>query len=391
MALAHQHVQAFTQAKVSTKKLCRVSAAKKAVVRRSVRAPVKTMAVQTLEEVKNSMFADNQLQLLRPGVDDPDSIRARFHKMIRNAQNSICAAVEEMDGSGQKFRRDEWVRAGGGGGVTAVMQVGAAAEERRRGEEGKVWEKAGIAVSAVYGTMPGDAYRAAIGRDVPVDADDRVPFFVTGISCVMHPWNPHCPTMHFNYRLFETFDFKGIPGQWWFGGGTDITPCYVDEEDMKHFHSTYKAVCDRHDPEFYPKFKQWCDEYFTIRHRGEMRGLGGIFFDDLNDRDPEKIFAFATDCANHVVEAYLPIIARHKEQPYSVKEKEWQQIRRGKYAEYNVIYDRGTIFGLQTGGRTESILMSLPLTASWQYDHEPAPGTPEAEFMDACRHPRNWI
>jgi coproporphyrinogen III oxidase len=240
--------------------------------------------------------------------------------------------------------------------------------------------------------MPAEAYRAAVGHDVKnLKNDDRVPFFAAGISSVMHPWNPHCPTMHFNYRYFETDDWNGIPGQWWFGGGTDITPSYLVEEDMKHFHGVYKEVCDRHDPEFHPKFKKWCDEYFLIKHRNEMRGLGGIFFDDLNDRDPEKILAFSTDAVNHVVDAYVPIVKKHMNDPYTPEEKHWQQVRRGRYVEFNLVYDRGTTFGLKTGGRIESILMSLPKTAGWEYDYTPAPGTPEAEFLDACKNPRDYV
>ncbi|GAB4824045.1 hypothetical protein N2152v2_011091 [Parachlorella kessleri] len=315
--------------------------------------------------------------LVRKDGDSPDTMRSRFEKMIRAAQDSIVAAVEEVDG--KKFQQTAWVREGGGGGITRVLQ------------NGNVWEKAGVAVSVVYGTMPASAYRAAVGRAVPIEEDDKVPFFATGISSVMHPWNPHCPTMHFNYRYFETAEFKGIPPQWWFGGGSDITPSFVDVEDLKHFHGTYKAVCDRHDPEFYPKFKKNADEYFKILHRGETRGLGGIFYDDLRDREPEQLLAFASDCANNITEAYLPIVRRHKDDPYTEQEKRWQQMRRGRYVEFNLVYDRGTTFGLKTGGRIESILMSLPLTAGWEYDYQPEAGSKEAEFLDAARNPREWV
>jgi coproporphyrinogen III oxidase len=177
----------------------------------------------------------------------------------------------------------------------------------------------------------------------------------------------------------------------WFGGGTDITPCYIDEVDMKHFHGTYKAVCDRHDPNYYKKFKDWTDRYFLIQHRGERRGLRGIFFDDLNDRDPEEIFEFCKDAVNHVVPAYCPIIEKHKNDPFTEEQKQWQQLRRGRYAEFNLVYDRGTIFGLKTDGRIESILMSLPETASWLYDHHPERGSPEADFLDAAKNPRDWV
>ena len=221
-----------------------------------------------------------------------------------------------------------------------------------------------------------------------------VPFFAAGISSVMHPHNPMAPTMHFNYRYFETdapAGVEGAPRAWWFGGGTDLTPSYLFKEDVSHFHGTYKKVCDDHDSAFYPKFKAWCDDYFLIKHRGERRGLGGVFFDDMNDRDPDKLLAFATDCAAAVVPAYVPLVSKHKDDKFTPQQKEWQQLRRGRYVEFNLVYDRGTTFGLKTGGRIESILMSLPLTARWEYDQHPAPGSPEADLLDACKNPRAWV
>ena len=318
--------------------------------------------------------------LLRPGKDSDSSTKAKFEKVIRDAQDSICKAIEDIDGT--KFRQDTWVREDGGGGITRVMQ------------DGNVWEKAGVNVSVVYGSMPPEAYRAATGNADALKGKDnlgRVPFFAAGISSVMHPRNPHAPTMHFNYRYFETEEWNGLPGQWWFGGGTDITPSYVDVDDMKHFHGTYKKVCDRHDPTYHAKFKKWCDDYFLIGHRGERRGLGGIFFDDLNDKDPETILKFSTDAVNSVVESYCPIVVKHKDDAFTPEQKEWQQLRRGRYVEFNLVYDRGTTFGLKTGGRIESILMSLPLTASWMYDKQPVPGSPEADLLDACKNPRTWV
>lgn len=314
-------------------------------------------------------------------ADSVDSIRGRFERMIREAQDSVCAAIESVDGGG-KFKEDVWSRPGGGGGISRVLQDGA------------VWEKAGVNVSVVYGVMPPEAYRAA----KPVENGDLkpgpVPFFAAGISSVLHPKNPFAPTLHFNYRYFETDapqDAPGAPRQWWFGGGTDLTPAYIFEEDVKHFHSVQKAACDKFNGEFYPRFKKWCDDYFYIKHRGERRGLGGIFFDDLNAYDQEMLLAFATECANSVIPAYIPIIERRKDTPFTDRHKAWQQLRRGRYVEFNLVYDRGTTFGLKTGGRIESILVSLPLTARWEYDHQPEEGSEEWKLLDACINPKEWI
>ena len=292
-------------------------------------------------------------------------------------QAAICKAIEELDGEG-KFREDAWVRENGGGGISKVLSGG------------KVFEKAGVNLSVVYGTMPQEALKAATERGADrtkgMKPGEKIPFFACGLSSVMHPRNPFAPTMHFNYRYFETDG-----GVWWFGGGTDITPSYLDVGDMKHFHGTYKTACDKHDETFYPKFKKWADDYFTITHRGETRGLGGIFFDDLNDRDPEKLLAFAQDGLNAVVPAYVPIVAKHKDDAFTPAQKDWQLLRRGRYTEFNLVYDRGTIFGLKTGGRIESILMSLPETARWEYDHYPAPGSKEEEIMKLFKNPRDWV
>ncbi len=307
--------------------------------------------------------------------DEGGSMRVRFEAMIREAQDNICKEVEKIDGG--KFREDAWVRENGGGGISRVLQGG------------NVFEKAGVNVSVVYGTMPPEAVAAAsargVTRDVGYAPGEPVPFFAAGISSVMHPWNPMAPTMHFNYRYFET-----DRGLWWFGGGTDLTPAYLFEEDARHFHGQLKQTCDRHDPEYYPKFKKWCDDYFLIKHRNERRGLGGIFFDDLNDRPADEILAFSTDCANTVCDAYLPIVERRKDEKFTDEQKNWQQLRRARYVEYNLVYDRGTVFGLKTGGRIESILMSLPLTARWEYDHSPEKGSWEDKTLEALINPREW-
>ncbi|XP_062185031.1 oxygen-dependent coproporphyrinogen-III oxidase, chloroplastic-like [Phragmites australis] len=315
------------------------------------------------------------------------SVRERFEAMIRRVQDEVCAALEEADGSGARFVEDVWSRPGGGGGISRVLQ------------DGHVFEKAGVNVSIVYGVMPPDAYRAAKGKPGKNGVADEqkpgpVPFFAAGISSVLHPKNPFAPTLHFNYRYFETDapkDAPGSPRQWWFGGGTDLTPSYIIEEDVKHFHSVQKQACDKFDPNFYPKFKKWCDDYFYIKHRNERRGLGGIFFDDLNNYDQEMLLGFATECADSVLPAYIPIIERRKDTPFNEEHKAWQQLRRGRYVEFNLVYDRGTTFGLKTGGRIESILVSLPLTARWQYDHKPEEGTEEWKLLDTCMNPKEWI
>jgi len=317
--------------------------------------------------------------LVREG-DGPDGnypMRSRFEKLCRDAQIEITKAIEEIDGDA-KFQEDAWTRANGGGGMSRVMSGG------------KVFEKAGVNLSVVYGSMPQEALQAATERGVDrakgMAPGERVPFFACGLSSVMHPKNPFCPTMHFNYRYFETDG-----GVWWFGGGTDITPSYINEDDMKHFHGTYKEVCDKHDPKYYEEFKSWADRYFVVQHRNETRGLGGIFFDDQNNKDPEEHFEFSKDCLNSVVKAYGPIIEKHKNDEFTKEQKEWQLMRRGRYVEFNLVYDRGTVFGLKTGGRIESILMSLPETARWEYNKIPEEGSPEADFIDACKNPREWV
>ncbi|WJX65129.1 coproporphyrinogen oxidase [Trifolium repens] len=340
---------------------------------------VKVKATVSIE--KETPETERPDTFLRGSEDGASSVRFRFEKMIREAQDSVCNAIEIADGGG-KFKEDVWSRPGGGGGISRVLQDGA------------VWEKAGVNVSVVYGQMPPDAYRAAKGGAANDQKPGPIPFFAAGISSVLHPKNPFAPTLHFNYRYFETDapkDAPGAPRQWWFGGGTDLTPAYIFEEDVKHFHSVQKKACDKFDPTFYPQFKKWCDDYFYIKHRDERRGLGGIFFDDLNDYDQEMLLSFATECANSVIPAYIPIIEKRKDLPFTDHQKAWQQLRRGRYVEFNLVYDRGTTFGLKTGGRIESILVSLPLTARWEYDHKPEVGSEEWKLLDACINPKEWI
>ncbi|KAK6936180.1 Coproporphyrinogen III oxidase, aerobic [Dillenia turbinata] len=346
---------------------------------------IRSMAVAIEKEKPESERPDTFLRetdssLSSSSSSPTTSVRARFEKMIREVQDSVCETIEKTDGVG-KFKEDVWSRPGGGGGISRVLQ------------DGGVWEKAGVNVSVVYGVMPPEAYRAATASAADVKPGP-VPFFAAGISSVLHPKNPFAPTLHFNYRYFETDapkDAPGAPRSWWFGGGTDFTPAYIFEEDVKHFHSVQKNACDKFDPSFYPRFKKWCDDYFFIKHRGERRGLGGIFFDDLNNYDQEMLLSFATECANSVISAYIPVIEKRKDTPFTDHNKAWQQLRRGRYVEFNLVYDRGTTFGLKTGGRIESILVSLPLTARWEYDHQPEVGSEEWKLLDACINPKEWI
>eukprot|EP00124_Ichthyophonus_hoferi_P005041 Ihof_evm1s649 gene=Ihof_evmTU1s649 len=280
-------------------------------------------------------------------VNENSPMKLRMEDMVMRAQAKICRGVQKMDGKA-KFKVDKWARKEGGGGVTCILS------------EGAVWEKAGVAVSAVYGTLSAGAAATMRERGKTLEEGDQ--FFATGISLVMHPSNPSAPTVHCNYRYFEIINEKdpSKPVHWWFGGGADLTPSYLFEEDAIHFHKVHQEACEKHDSTFYPRFKKWCDEYFYLPHRDECRGIGGIFYDDLDEKDPEKLFAFASECADAFNTAYLPIIAKRKNMKFTEEMKRWQQIRRGRYAEFNLAIDRGTKFGLFTpGSRTESILMSL--------------------------------
>ncbi|KAK1801277.1 hypothetical protein P4O66_022681 [Electrophorus voltai] len=303
-------------------------------------------------------------------------VSARMEMLIMETQAEFCKALEEVDGG--TFRVDRWNREEGGGGISCVMQ------------DGKVFEKAGVNVSVVSGYLTEEAARQMRSRGKNLKGKDgKLPFIAMGVSSVIHPKNPHIPTVHFNYRYFEIEEEDGSK-QWWFGGGTDLTPVYINEEDAVHFHSVLREACDKHHPRFYPAFKKWCDQYFYVRHRGETRGIGGIFFDDLDSPNQEEVFRFVRSCAKTVVPCYVPIVRKHLNDTFTQEEKDWQQIRRGR--QFNLVYDRGVKFGLATpGSRIESILMSLPLTARWEYMHEPAPGTKEAEMLEVLRSPKEWI
>lgn len=302
-------------------------------------------------------------------------MRQRMIDLVHREQDRICAALKEIDGGDP--REDVWTREEGGGGRSRVFS------------EGKVFEKAGVNVSVVHGTLRPEAARA-MGGGQSLGEDEDLDFFATGLSLVLHPWNPMAPTVHANYRYFERGDGQR-PGSWWFGGGADLTPSYLFEEDAVHFHSAYKAVCDAHEVADHARFKAWCDDYFHIRHRGERRGVGGLFFDDVNNAPKEECFAFVESCAGAFLPSYLPILERRKDMPYTDEQRDWQQLRRGRYVEFNLVYDRGTTFGLNTNGRVESILMSLPLTARWEYAHTPNAGSPEADLLDVLQNPRDWV
>ena len=343
-------------------------------------------------------------------------MRKRVEEYVYKLQDDIVAAFEKLDPNAPAFKRDSWTRPQGGAGRSCVFAVpfppeGAPAPQT-------VLEKGGVNVSVVHGMLPPPAIKQmrADHSSIP-DITSAVPFFAAGLSLVIHPRNPHAPTVHANYRYFEitaepSEDEKaaGQPGKviaWWFGGGGDLTPSYLYEEDAVHFHSTLKAACDAHGADVYPTFKRWCDEYFFIPHRGEARGIGGIFFDDLcaeshrrladdarRPRSAEDIFAFVRTAGDAFVPSYLPVLERRCRTPSTDAERRWQLLRRGRYVEFNLVYDRGTKFGLMTpGARVESILMSLPEVARWEYMSElgTEAESREAQLVEVLKTPRAWV
>ncbi|KAF9109286.1 Coproporphyrinogen-III oxidase [Mortierella sp. AM989] len=315
------------------------------------------------------------------GLTDESPMRLRVEEFVKQIQKEITEGLEKVDGEA-KFTVNNWTRTEGGGGTSMVLQ------------DGKVFEKAGVGVSVVYGMLPPAAVEQMRAQHPNISrTDEALPFFATGISCVIHPHNPHAPTVHFNYRYFEVGgnDNNGEPVSWWFGGGSDLTPSILYEEDAIHFHKVIKNACDKHDPRYYNDFKKWCDDYFYIRHRGERRGVGGIFFDDLDDKPAEELFAFIKSCGGAFLDQYVPIMEKRKNLSFTEEDKQWQQLRRGRYVEFNLVYDRGTKFGLLTpGSRIESILMSMPLTARWEYMHE-SDSQAHSKLMDVLKEPRDWI
>ncbi len=322
----------------------------------------------------------------------PSDSRERVSTFLKQLQDNICQGLEQLDGQGQ-FQEDSWQREEGGGGRSRVIKAG------------NVFEQGGVNFSEVW------------GNDLPPSILVQRPeaaghgFYATGTSMVLHPRNPYIPTVHLNYRYFEAGPV------WWFGGGIDLTPYYPFIEDVKHFHQTLKDACDKHHSEYYPTFKRWCDEYFYLKHRQETRGVGGIFFDyqdsrprlyhgpdpkgpaavysdalnNVESRNWEQIFAFIQECGNAFLPAYVPIAERRQNTEWGDRERDFQLYRRGRYVEFNLVYDRGTIFGLQTNGRTESILMSLPPLVRWEYSYQPEAGTREAQLYDIFLKPQDWL
>jgi coproporphyrinogen III oxidase len=322
----------------------------------------------------------------------PADAKTRVSQFMKDLQDEICNSLEKIDGVSQ-FREDSWDREEGGGGRSRVLR------------EGGVFEQGGVNFSEVWGKeLP-----PSILKQRP-DAEGHG-FYATGTSMVLHPRNPYVPTVHLNYRYFEAGPV------WWFGGGADLTPYYPFAEDAAHFHRTLKQAGDKHHPEYYPVFKRWCDEYFYLNHRQETRGVGGIFFDYQDGRDPlyrgphsdkeaaiysdrlapqpprswEQVFAFVSECGRAFLPAYVPIVEKRQGREYGDRERQFQLYRRGRYVEFNLVYDRGTIFGLQTNGRTESILMSLPPLVRWEYCYQPEPNTPEAELYETFLKPQDWV
>jgi coproporphyrinogen III oxidase len=303
-------------------------------------------------------------------MTDSESTLASVHAYLTDLQDRLCAAFEGCDGQAA-FREDAWERPEGGGGRTRVL------------EDGAVFEKGGVNFSHVH------------GESLPPAASARRPelagrsFQALGVSVVMHPHNPYCPTSHANVRYFVA-QKPGEDDVWWFGGGFDLTPVYPFEEDCREWHQRAADLCAPFGDTVYSEHKRWCDEYFYLKHRQETRGVGGLFFDDLNDWDFATCFAYLRAVGDGYLAAYPPIVDRRKDQPFGPREVAFQRYRRGRYVEFNLVFDRGTLFGLQSGGRTESILMSLPAVAHWRYDWQPEDGSPEAALADYLK-PRDWI
>lgn len=300
-------------------------------------------------------------------------MKEQFYKYIEQLQDQITSRLEAIDKKAT-FKEDLWKRPGGGGGRTRVI------------EDGNVFEKGGVNISAVHGPLP-------VAMQKYFNVGD-VDFFACGLSLVLHPKSPMVPTVHANWRYFEMYDKEGNVVRSWFGGGQDLTPYYLFEEDAIHFHTVCKTACDKHNAAFYQQYKKQCDEYFWNTHREEARGIGGLFFDRLEateDRSMLQWYNFVTEVGNSFLEAYVPIVERRMNIPYADNQRNWQEIRRGRYVEFNLVHDKGTLFGLKTNGRIESILMSLPPHVQWVYDHQPEQGSDEAKLLEVLATPVDWL
>ena len=300
-------------------------------------------------------------------------MKDQFYKYIENLQDSITSKIEEVDGLA-KFEEDIWQRQEGGGGRTRVI------------ENGTIFEKGGVNISAVHGELP-EVLRKQFNADEGT-------FFACGLSLVLHPINPMIPTVHANWRYFEMYDTTGKMVTQWFGGGQDLTPYYLFDEDAIHFHTVCKNVCDSYSPDFYSTFKKNCDDYFWNAHREEARGVGGLFFDYLKSTNSFTIldrYNFVTAVGASFLESYLPIVKKRKDIPFTISQKDWQEIRRGRYVEFNLVHDRGTLFGLKTNGRIESILMSLPPVVQWKYNHHPEKESEEERLIAVLTNPKEWV
>ena len=300
-------------------------------------------------------------------------MKEKFFKYIEDLQNVITRSLESIDGSAI-FKEDQWERPEGGGGKSRII------------ENGNIFEKGGVNISGVYGDLP-----SAMQHYFKVGDVD---FYACGLSLVLHPKSPMVPTVHANWRYFEMYDKENKLIDSWFGGGLDLTPYYIFEEDIRHFHNVCKKACDLFDPTFYAKYKEKCDTYFYNTHRGEGRGVGGLFFDYCKKNDKMSMndwYHFVTTVANNFLDAYLPIVEKRKHLSYTRQQKNWQEIRRGRYVEFNLVHDKGTLFGLRTNGRIESILMSLPPVVQWKYDFHPDTGSEEEKLVKVLKNPKGWV
>ncbi len=324
-------------------------------------------------DAENLASHEDHSDFTKPLTNKPEHLKDRFYNYIQNLQNTITSKLEEIDEKAT-FKEDIWKRPEGGGGRTRVI------------ENGNIFEKGGVNISKVHGELP-KSMQTYFGVE---DAN----FFACGLSLVLHSKNPMVPTVHANWRYFEMYDKKGNMVDQWFGGGQDLTPYYLFNEDAVHFHSVCKKTCDAHSPEFYPTYKKKCDDYFWNTHRNEARGVGGLFFDYCKKTETMAMsdwYDFVTEVGNSFLQAYIPIVAKRKNLAYTNKQTDWQEIRRGRYVEFNLVHDKGTLFGLRTNGRIESILMSLPPHVQWRYDHHPEKGSEEERLLKVLKKPKEWI